>query len=315
LLLIGCASKDDTVIAGGMGESIAVSSDAAETWSPVDKFKFIITQDVKHEKTSDTWLACGSFNSFGGVAYTQDPANGPWSLAKIPDGTFLDGRSIPRYCSIPSASVMYATAGTWDMSDDNVEDGVRVTKNVAMGNDGQLKLLPRRNMKDKKKGAKKVDDDGDVPVAWGQVAKSTDGGETWSIVYEDATSGMYPNDIHCYDEDSCIFVMDGSGTENESQIVSTKDGGRTWDTFTVPTGAGNSLMVARMTGPYEAWAAGGDSTGRIWHTTDLVNWDDSEFASKDAVFVTGIAIDESNKSGYVTGILRSQVSTLVKFEY
>ena len=299
-LLMGIAASGDTVLVGGIGGSLAYSNDAGQTWAASPGIKFSITQDVKYEAASGNFAACGIFNGVGGLAYGEDPSS--LTIAKI-DVAFLDGSNTPRYCSMPSSNVMYATAGMW--SDDSTEADTRhITRRMSLGKDG-LTLKPF---------AKPV---GDITPgqAWGQVAKSVDGGQTWTVIFTDETSGMYPNDISCSDENTCAFVMDGSDTPNESQIISTTDGGATWTIFDVPTGAGNSLMTIRMTGPTEAWAAGGDTTGRIWHSTDLVNWDDSAFATKDAGYVTGIAIGPDGTAGYITGALKSGICSVITFNY
>merc|ERR1712167_60368 len=100
---------------------------------------------------------------------------------------------------------------------------------------------------------------------WGQVAKTTDGGESWDIIYETIDEGYYPNDIDCYDENTCAFVMEGNYAP---KIVTTQDGGATWQEFVDESGS-DSLMAVRMIGPKEVWAAGGGDTGRFWHSTDF----------------------------------------------
>jgi photosystem II stability/assembly factor-like uncharacterized protein len=53
--------------------------------------------------------------------------------------------------------------------------------------------------------------------------------------------------------------------------MTTTDGGATWNATVLPVGS--SLMAVRMIpGTTEAWVSGGDTTGKMWHTTDLVNW-------------------------------------------
>ena len=93
--------------------------------------------------------------------------------------------------------------------------------------------------------------------------------------------------------------------------MSTTDGGATWATFTDPSGAGMSLMAVRMTGPTEAWVAGGGDTGRVWHTTDLVNWEKYETASTDAIMLLSLAIGGDGKSAFATGFLRSQLCSVL----
>ena len=173
--------------------------------------------------------------------------------------------------------------------------------------DGVAKIVPHSGGKEKIVG--------DYNGAWTTVVKTTDGGDTWSVVYNATASagGLYPNDIHCFDEDSCAFALDGSLSQ-PSQILSTSDGGATWTTFS--TDEPSTVMPVRMVGKTEVWAAGGDATGQMWHTTDLKSWDKQSTKVADAAFLSSFAIDPVARGfAYVTGFLRSQLCSALKITF
>ena len=64
----------------------------------------------------------------------------------------------------------------------------------------------------------------------GAVSKTTDGGQTWEMVYH--TAAYYFNAISCADEDNCIAVAEGDYAVG----FHTSDGGKTWNKMI--TGAG-----------------------------------------------------------------------------
>jgi photosystem II stability/assembly factor-like uncharacterized protein len=97
------------------------------------------------------------------------------------------------------------------------------------------------------------------------------------------------------------------------RIYTTTDGGATW-AFFEDTSGGNSLMVARMVGPLEAFAAGGGDVGRLWHTTDLVNWAASTTEVTECATFVSLALAEDNTVAYATGVLRSQLCSILKLE-
>ena len=201
-----------------------------------------------------------------------------------------------RYGSFPTTNTFYVTAGMW--GDSANKSPRQLTARLSVGADGRLV----------------TSDLGDYPTTgyWAQVAKTTDAGATWSIVFEDFDSDLYPNDIHCYDASTCSFVMEGMGAP---QVVTTTDGGATWSRFT--DSRGSSLMTVRMHGPSEVWAVGGGDKGRMWHTTDMVTWEAYEMDAKltEPVALLSVAFNGDKTIAYGTGALRSQVCSIHKFEF
>jgi len=104
-------------------------------------------------------------------------------------------------------------------------------------------------------------------VGWasgnGAMAKTTDGGRTWSI---NAESGSSHTSIHFFD------ASDGLRTDGDA-LSATEDGGTTWDEdIYLPGAEWSDVWDLEFIGATEGWGAGtygdGPSVGRIWHTTD-----------------------------------------------
>jgi photosystem II stability/assembly factor-like uncharacterized protein len=100
---------------------------------------------------------------------------------------------------------------------------------------------------------------------WGQIHKTTDGGITWSTVFEsDASDTYYFNSISCSSETHCVAVTEGEDYVTDCKAFVTFDGGATWtDTLagTVPADS-VSLMGAAWSSETEGWLAGTAKDGR-----------------------------------------------------
>lgn len=68
----------------------------------------------------------------------------------------------------------------------------------------------------------------------GFIIKSSDGGDTWNIVYKE-TVGKYLQGIDCVDVNTC-FVAGGNGSLSGKVILTTTDGGANWNSETMPAG-------------------------------------------------------------------------------
>ena len=153
------------------------------------------------------------------------------------------------------------------------------------------------------------DDDG--KGFWAQVLKTTDGGGSWSVVYEDIDNGYYPNDISCSSETQCTFVLEGVG---RPKIMTTSDGGATWEAFEDASG-GSSLMPVRSTKDGDVWVAGGGDTGRFWHLAPESGaaWESYEVPKNTAALVTSFS-DFAKGVVFGTAALASQLCSVFGVE-
>ena len=92
-----------------------------------------------------------------------------------------------------------------------------------------------------------------------QIVKTTDGGETWTSVFEDE-GNFYLNGIDCLDEDTCVAVgeSDADSPSPGSRIFTTVDGGATWNLSLLVSDPQESLMNVVFRSPDEIWAVGGN---------------------------------------------------------
>jgi photosystem II stability/assembly factor-like uncharacterized protein len=205
----------------------------------------------------------------GGVGYSTDggvtfASFGVLDTLKVPTGAFA------RYGSFPSPTTWYITGGAWPgvMKQREVgSDLFYLTHNLRMNRKmNKLELV--------RKSSGKQQNNGDDPNGYSAViAKTTDGGKTWELQFND-TGRFYFNEIDCATEEICMAVAEGYSTDGSTDpgahILKTTDGGKKWNemyVFGASTGGGG--MDVKMLSETEAWVAVSDSSGGyILHTTD-----------------------------------------------
>lgn len=118
-----------------------------------------------------------------------------------------------------------------------------------------------------------------TPDTWAaQIAKTTDGGRTWSTVFT-KVGAFYFNEIECTDERTCCVVAEtggaGNGTEGAGTFFHcTQDGGATWVETLANPDPDSSLIGIDHIGPSEFWAVGAElgfitpQYATFWHSTD-----------------------------------------------
>lgn len=272
------ASSDFYGPAGAMNMAIAVSGDGntvamvgiggiflgAPESADMTKVTGIrtITQSVEAIGQSG-FAATGQFTvgktNYNGVAITLDGTT--WTESDIN----VDYNLYPaRYGAFPSSDTWFVSAGTWPMSSQTAVIGGATQLTARLTVDASIKggEISYVQQKSPKSLRGQVSSSADPTGYTGAIAKTTDGGKTWSTVYE--TDQLYFNQIHCASENACVAVG-----ENDSSAfaVATQDGGASWNTvFTGP--AGLSLAAARMITETEYWIGGGPRScwrnPRIW---------------------------------------------------
>jgi len=311
LMATGANGEDGSVVVGGLAGA-GYSLDHGATWAKLGGLRSpaVITQDIKYEAGSGLWALTGSFLGVSGIA-SSPSADTNFTVTQGPQ--MLIENEL-RYGSLPTKDTWYVTAGFWGDDGVDMEPGFRrVSKGLALGPKGEavnLLKAPVGIVTGTPAGSRVGSS-----FAWGQVAKTVDAGRTWSLVFNDTDSGLYPNDISCFDARTCVFVLDASGTDLPARIMSTVDGGASWETFETTGEPGDGLMAARMVGPTEAWVSGGNEVGEMWHTTDLVHWDVQTVEVTDAASIFSFALIPDGSGIYATGILRSQLCSVLKIDF
>lgn len=295
----GTSLDDAAVLVAGLGGAALSSSDSegGVSWVSTGP-KGLISQDAKYNPGSALFSLTGTVAGTGAVALLSSDRGASFTAHTV-TGLFSDADI--RYGSYPTADTFYVTAGFWGESSSgggSTRDPRMLTHRLKVGASGALEAVHTPG-------------DYNTTGAWAQVAKTTDGGVTWAIVFEDFESDLYPNDISCFDANTCTFVMEGAAAL--PRIYTTTDGGATW-AFMTDTSGGSSLMIARMTGPTEAFVAGGGDVGRLLHTTDLVTWEASTTTVSEAATFVSLALAADNTVAYATGVLRSQLCSILKLD-
>lgn len=113
-------------------------------------------------------------------------------------------------------------------------------------------------------------------VGYMKFYKSTDGGDTWNVVY------TFPQDDYLYEvqflDDNIGFIAGDNymSDPDEGFVYKTTNGGSSWDKIMIDTKAIYNLHFVNKTVGY---AAGGSiGTGKIWRTTNAgQSWDQMEY--------------------------------------
>jgi photosystem II stability/assembly factor-like uncharacterized protein len=157
-----------------------------------------VSQNVE-SFSSDGLGATGSFflkttnTHANGVAVSQDSGKS-WNVFDIG----LNSTSyVARYGAFPTTETWFVSSGSWpyDASEKLAATTHRLSARVHL----------------KAQGADfKAAKAGSVTGYPGAISKTTDGGATWTKVY-DSEGGAYFNEINCFDVNSCIAVAENEG--------------------------------------------------------------------------------------------------------
>lgn len=146
-------------------------------------------------------------------------------------------------------------------------DAVHAEPNVPLSSRAALSL--ERSQKtlfsvDNKKGSSNTTVT-DASGWWGAIHKTTDGGATWSTVFEsDPSDTYYFNSISCSSESHCVAVAEGADYVTDCKAFVTFDGGATWTDNLVGVVPADSvsLMGSAWSSETEGWLAGTAKDGR-----------------------------------------------------
>lgn len=181
-----------------------------------------------------------------------------------------------RYGAFPNETTWYVTLGTFPTSASANDQGTsttRLTQSVAVNPETtQFEIDLDKAERKVGRGSGAVDCSQDPHNCFSAaIAKTTDGGETWTVVYENVNKGdnIYPNGIHCISTTHCVAALEG----DTARILMTTDGGQTWNETMHDPDPKSSLVSVRMISEEEVWVSGGHMAqlsfeGRFWHSLD-----------------------------------------------
>jgi photosystem II stability/assembly factor-like uncharacterized protein len=214
----------------------------------------------------------GAFGPGGsGVAISND-GGATFTNFPIP-ADVLDGNHPARYGAFPSATTWYVSAGSWPSNSHlfGRDEGSKLVKQLSESIQLRQSLSTGKVFPRWTAGVRNL---GNITGYHGAIAKTVDGGKTWTKVFQQ-DDYFYFNGIHCSSETSCIAVAEGHNCAKPgAHIFTTTDGGKTWTQTMSDPGSNSGLFGARMVSATEGWAAGGGASstgmmeGRFWHTMD-----------------------------------------------
>eukprot|EP00168_Porphyra_purpurea_P003112 TRINITY_DN13737_c0_g1_i1.p1 TRINITY_DN13737_c0_g1~~TRINITY_DN13737_c0_g1_i1.p1 ORF type:complete len:386 (-),score=31.51 TRINITY_DN13737_c0_g1_i1:245-1234(-) len=306
-----CKTTDFIGPAGGMNLDIAFTPGGV-TGCMATVSGLLLTQDgTTFKKVSEITGVSQNVEAFGSSSLgatggfmnksTKKQVNGvavstnygtTWDIYDIG----LESKYIARYGAFPSATTWYVSSGSWPSSTEKLEAAHKLSSRVNM-------LFNNQNQTAEFVSSKASNGAAAVTGYPGAISKTTDGGKTWTKVF-DSDGSMYFNQIHCNDEQACMAVAEN---DEGAYGLATTDGGVTWNTvLTAP--AGGSLMGCRMISSTEAWMSGGGMedgkglVGYFYHTLDNgATWELSELGqaySMDLSFSNGVGYSAALNQAY-----------------
>ena len=193
----------------------------------------------------------GKAGGKNGVAVSTNKGQS-WTMYDASPGLNDTNHEHARYAAYPSSSTWYVSAGAWDSREDRLV-GKRLCSNDKNGKSrGVVESLLTDRLATCSEGGVEMleplettngDSSGNGYVA--AIAKTTDGGKTFTNVFRDA-GRFYMNGIHCASENHCIAVAEGHNVPQPgTYTVVTKDGGKTWNVTQIGQGA-DTLMAGML---------------------------------------------------------------------
>lgn len=258
-------------------------------------------------------LVSGKEGSAGGNTIDVSADGAKYTKIPIPDTAANSSHGfLARYGAFPSEKTWYVTAGTFESESlvgGERQRSHRLSKHLSVEKDARGGSAIHFGEQRSPTAA-----NGNNIAA---IVKTTDAGETWSLVYKnDGTTGsdnVYPNGIHCASVEHCVAVLEG----DSARILVTRDGGKTWNEAMKDMDPHSSLFAVRMLSEDEVWVAGGHPSGkfegRFWHSLDggdtwkKIAFPGTYFVSLDMPSASGV--------GYAVALTSQQPAGIKLFKY
>ena len=261
----------------------------------------------------------GIVGAFGGVAGGVATSTDGGKTFQASAVSVLDANHPVRYGAYPSDKTWYVSAGSWPSNSENfgsdeksllikhLSETIQIRKDRASGEFFYNYIDPKE--------LRKAAPSNNITAYHAAITKTTDGGKTFTKLFEKDNACFYFNGIDCFDEMTCIAAAEGHNCANPgAYFYVTHDGGKTWNA--TGSDAGGGAMGARMVSKTEGWIAGGGPNklglmeGRFFHTVD-------GGASWEKVIVEGIiplGLDCANADNCVaTAVTNTRQATVVLY--
>ena len=277
MLLDSAIMSTGQIIGTGLGNILYSNSTDAPFYS-LDMEYFAISQSANVIESTGSFAIVGQFEdkSRGGNTYNGVMTMSPEGKVEGVYDIGVPSTNLARYGAFPTADTWYVTSGMWPTDDEDITEAMkngkrRITRRVTLN--GAKKVEFDTLSKSPKKKTASTDSDTGYYMT---ISKTTDGGKTFTTVYDASQNYYYPNGISCSDENHCVVAAEGYDEEGNPQVFAflTEDGGSTWSNTMASQGPGElGLMSVNFISDNEVWLGGfGKESrtyeGHFWHSTD-----------------------------------------------
>jgi hypothetical protein len=306
---------------GGMGVGNGVQYCAnLSTFLPAKTSELlVVSQDVRASKSGMDVLVING--DVGNVLYSAD---GGASFAPKAIHTPLPGHAgcaLPRYGALVDAATWYVTFGCWPGSERRPGGDYMLSARAKLVKqaDGSLKRVTFNPM-----AAAPTSKPTNFSCPYtAAVAKTTDGGKTWSTHFSAMTS-FYFNAIDCVSATHCVAVAEGFDEGAGTHVYLTTDGKTFTQVLFMPSTQKlhYSFMSIKFVSETEAWIGGSKMVNQLDASAIFLRsmdggktWIEYPHGLPNLAEVTDMSFVDGGKVGFATAMTTFEDATIIRFEH
>jgi len=310
----GTADKPHGCTGGfGIGSGIQYAANKTTFLNSFVPTLLVETQDIRVTSKGMDVIAILSthviYSNDGGVVFSEHAINSNLGPNKCAEG---------RYGAMVSDSEWFVTAGSWPEKNSNTKTTKYMSERVSMVNG---KRISKNMYAQVQAGAKKGGDDSCGYTA--VIAKTTDGGKTFTNVFEQLgnETDFYWNGIDCSSPTNCVAVGEGFNANAAGHIYHTENGKDFKEVLKLPSGQDGvySLMSVRFKSANEVWVAGSKQASFSSTAVFMVSmdggktWKDESGTLNNIGDISMISFTPDGKHGFATAVTIYDDSTVLRY--
>eukprot|EP01084_Bolivina_argentea_P000317 601_1 len=237
----------------GLGNGVQYAKNASTFMPSYVPTLFVVTQDIRSTKDGQQVLVIDNAGS-NAVLYSAD-GGAAFEEKKIT--ATLPKQALARYGALVDANTWFVTLGNWPSKKQSTASVHYQSARVSA-----MKTTEGKAKRVSEKMNSRVLKNGTADGYSAAVAKTTDGGATWTTVFS-AETNFYFNAIDCTSATHCVAVGEGFDQGAGAHIYQTTDGQTFTQVFSVPStqsGVYSFMSVAFSSGS-TVWVAGSKEAG------------------------------------------------------
>eukprot|EP01084_Bolivina_argentea_P000318 603_1 len=249
----------------GLGNGVQYAKNASTFMPSYVPTLFVVTQDIRSTKDGQQVLVIDNAGS-NAVLYSAD-GGAAFEEKKIT--ATLPKQALARYGALVDANTWFVTLGNWPSKKQSTASVHYQSARVSA-----MKTTEGKAKRVSEKMNSRVLKNGTADGYSAAVAKTTDGGATWTTVFS-AETNFYFNAIDCVSETLCVAVGEGMNAGAGAHIYRTTDGSTFTQVLELPSGQNGmySMMSLEFASTTQVWAAGsieggGSSSGLFYYSGD-----------------------------------------------